>query len=325
MPAPPPRLLCLLLALAASACVHARPPGGVEFAGPGHLLLILEQDGGRRLVVYDASGARQVPVEQPREARFIDSDTLLVVAEVASAEEYGLPATRLLVHQIASGRSQPLGSPGRHYDAEPSPDGAWLAVGADVAGVGDSDLEIWSIARRERLAVRHQSLEEPRWRQDGRALVVGLLMADPEEDSASGGGFGGSSFTWPRLHRLRRDLGRPELIPDGAAAGTLADGGSLPLWWDTRGIFARQRRGLVRCDPEAGRCDLVYATEPTRRVVDARPVGAREAWLLSVEAADAFDRRLPDAIERIDTETGGRLAVLRLPAGVFAIEIDWTP
>ena len=67
----------------------------------------------------------------------------------------------------------------------------------------------------------------------------------------------------------------------------------------------------------------VVGVEPGRRVVDGRPVGAREAWLLTVEATDAFDRRDPDAIVRVDLETGAVLWLWRAPPGVAVQGLDW--
>lgn len=247
---------------------------------------------------------------------------VVLVQETPPREEYGLPGTRLALLDLATGEALAVGEPGRHYDAEPSPDGAWLAVSAELGDTGDSTLEIWALADEpERVAHRAQSLEEPRWRPDGRRLAVSVLMADPESDDDRGGAFGGSSFTWPRLHWLRLDLGRPALLHDGDAPGRLAPGGSLALWWDARGLFARQRRGLVRCDVAADHCALVY--DPgEHRVVDGRPVGADAAWLLTLEARDALDRSPPDAIHRLDLSTG-RARRMPLPEGLAVVDLDW--
>ena len=59
-------------------------------------------------------------------------------------------------------------------------------------------------------------------------------------------------------------------------------------------------------------------------VVDGRRIG-REAWLLTVEASDAFDRRQPDAILRVDLDSGRLLGRWRTPEGAVVTEIDWTP
>ena len=304
------------------ACGHVTPPLPA-FTGPGRLLLILERDGRRELVVFDARGSRRLSLDAPREARFISPDSLLVVGEVPAEEEFRLPNTQMRIVDLAGGSSRALGEPARHYDPEPSPDGRWLAVGAETPGVGDSNLEIWSLEEGHRVTFRAQSLEEPRWRNDGMALVASVLMADPESDDDTGGGMLGTSFSWPRLHRLRRDLGDPTFLWDGDDAASLAAGGSLPLWWDEAGIFARQRRGLVRCDATTGGCAVVYAPEGARRVVDGRRIGSREAWLLTLEARDAFDRRYPDEIVRVELATGRVLGRWATPEGVAIAEIDW--
>jgi hypothetical protein len=315
-------ITAFVLACAQAPLLSQFPPLPA-FEGPGRLLLIFERDAERELFVVDPGAARRVAIEAPREARFVHAEELLVVVEVPADEEFRLPKTELRIVELATGRQTALGPPGRHYDPEPSPDGRWLAVGAETAGVGDSDLEIWSLGERERIATRPQSFEEPRWRHDGVALVASVLMSDPESDEDSGGGMLGTSFSWPRLHRLRRDLGEPVFLWDGDESASLAPGGSLPLWWDESGIFARQRRGLVRCDAIAGSCAMVYAPERERRVVDGRKVGVREAWLLTVAAVDAFDRRQPDEIVRVDLATSQVLGRWRAQEGTVVIEIDW--
>ncbi len=73
----------------------------------------------------------------------------------------------------------------------------------------------------------------------------------------------------------------------------------------------------------AGGCALVLASAEKRRVVAGRRVGPREAWLLTVEARDAFDRRLPDEILRVDLESGDVLGRWRTPEGISVTEIDW--
>jgi hypothetical protein len=267
-----------------------------------------------------------VPDVAPREARWVGDASILVLEELAPADGFGLPRTRLRIVDLAGRALAEIGEPGQHYDAEPSPDGAWLAVGVDAEGTGDSDLEIWSLSPpRERVALRHQSFEEPRWRYDGMALVVSVLMPDPEGDDGLGGGMLGTSFQWPRLHVVRRDLGDPTLLWDGADASHLAPGGSLALWWDEDGIFARQRQGLVRCDPAAGGCETIYRSEPSRRIVDGRRAGDHEAWLVTVEARDAFDRSPPDELLRVDLRDGRLLSRWRPPPGEAVTEIDWSP
>jgi len=313
-----------IVVCALAGCAHAGPalPPGAA----GRLLYVLDGDSGRRLFVAGTAGSRQVPGVAPREARWVDGESILVVEELTPAEEFGLPRTQLRIVDLAGNTLATIGEPGQHYDAEPSPDGAWLAVGVDAQGTGDSDLEIWQLSPpHERVALRRQSFEEPRWRYDGMALVASVLMPDPETDDDLGGGMLGTSFQWPRLHVVRRDLGDPTLLWDGADAGRLAPGGSLPLWWDEDGIFARQRQGLVRCDPVAGGCVTIHRTEPSRRVVDGRRVGLHEAWLVTVEARDAFDRSPPDELRRVDLRDGRLLSRWRTPRGEAVTEIDWSP
>jgi hypothetical protein len=310
------------------ACAHLATGDLPRFAGPGQLLLLLERDGRREIALLGDAETRVLDASQlggtATDARFIDRDTLLVLVEAPGQDEFGLPDVQLRRIDLRDGRQLAIGGPGRRYDPEPSADGRWLAVGADVAGVGDSNLEIWALeGEPERVAVRHQSLEEPRWRPDGFALVASVLMPDPETDEDLGGGFAGTSFTWPRLHRLRRDLGEPSFVWDGETPETVAAGGTLALWWDARGLWARQPRGLVRCELAARRCRLVFAPSGERRVVDGRAVGPDQAWLLTVDASDAFDRRRPDGAVRVSLDSGRVLARWQARQGTEILDIDW--
>jgi hypothetical protein len=286
-------------------------------------LLIVEHDGVRTLKHWNGETLEALPIEAPREARFAGSGRLVVVRELPSADEFGLPDTEVLRLDLATGSIVRIGERGQHYDAAPSPDGRLVAINVEGGTLGDSDLEIWSLDDPpETLARRHQSLEEPCWRSDGHALVASLLMGDPLGDEGEGGSFGGTSFSWPRLHRFRRDLGEPALLHDGAEAETLAPGGTLALWWDARGLFARQRAGLVRCDPEARRCVLVFTPGPGRRIVAGAAAGASEALLLTVPTRDAFDRVDPDELLRIDLQAGALVERHRAGEGAAFLEID---
>ncbi|HVN37145.1 MAG TPA: hypothetical protein VMW19_03105 [Myxococcota bacterium] len=315
-----------LLACAAEA-PKAGPALGLRLTTPGRLLVVFERAGGRReLVLLEQGGVRRVEMPAFHEVRFVRRELLVAVLDATSVpKEPGAPIpTQLALHDLATGETKRFGPIGQQYDPEPSPDGRFLAVGVERPAVGEAEFEIWSLEGDvEQIASRPQALEEPRWREDGRAIAVAILQEDPEGDSETGGGFGGRSLVWPRLYWLRRDLGSAERIDDGAQPGQLAPGGSLPLWWDARGLYARQREGLVRCDVMQGGCTRAYAPEPGRRVVDGRPVGAREAWLLTVEATDAFDRREPDEIVRVDLDTGAVLSRWHAPPGVSVIDIDW--
>lgn len=295
-----------------------------RLAGPGRLLLIVERENGRELEVHGEGGRRVIAMERPIEARFLTPDRVLVLREVPLEGDYGLPEHEILVIDLATGQQEALPARARYYDAEPAPDGRILAINREAEGIGDADLEIWSLdAAPVRLALRRQSLEEPRWSPEGDALLASVLMPDPEGAEEAGGSFGGTSFQWPRLHRFRRDLGDPALVPDGSGDGALAPGGSLPLWWNARGVFVRQREGLLRCDLDAGRCIHRFDPGPDRRIAAGTPIGAPHALLLTVIARDAFDRNEPDEIVRVDLATGRATGRWRARSGEAFLEIDW--
>ena len=321
-----------ILALALATGCAAAAPYDVGFRGPGRLALIFEDaEAVRSLVIADASGSREIARGvEPRDARWIEPEQLLIVLE-DPPEEFGLPPTRLALLSTRDATLSEIDGPRQHYDPEPSPDGRYFSVGVDIAEIGDSDLEIWELGGvRARIASRSQPLDEARWSPDGRELVVSRAVADriESEGGIGGGGFAGVSFPWPRLFLLRRDLGTPRPIRDGATPGALAIGGTLPLWWDAAGIYARQRSGLVRCLPAEERCELVYSPGEWKRVIDGRavtPVGSGNsggvAWLLVALAETP--RLVPTEIHRVDLATGRGRRVYAAPPGVVLVDIDW--
>ena len=335
----PAILACVAIQCGGFGCTSAPRAGeffepyDFGFRGPGRLLLILENaENESALVVSDAQGARRQDVERPRDARWITPKALFVLSEEAP-EEFRLPQTFMLQVPLDAGPNagRVIDGPRRHYDPEPSPNGEWLAIGVDVEGVGESDLEIWALGEGfERIASRAQALDEPRWSPDGHTLVASHPIPDPigSEDSL-GGGFGGISFAWPRLFRLRRDLGTPTLLHDAETPGQFAVGGSLPLWWAAEGIYARQRIGLVLCAPERGTCTRVYAPGSERRVVDGRPIFSRtpnsteRREALVLVAREESPRLYPTEIHRIDLDTGEGEVVFRVPEDTVILDIDW--
>ena len=328
---PHARLAWLVVPLLFACWPAARPARfDTGFRGPGRLVVIFEPadpETPRALVVHDASGARELAIEGARAARWLSARELLVSRETPSEEPYGLPLTELLRVDAETGRATRLREPARYFDAEPDPRGERVAVGLELDDQGESDLLVLALAdaNAKPLAGRSQPLDRPRWSPDGASLVVLQTLPDPGgEDSESGLSFGGQSVSWPRLFRAPSDLrGRLVLLHDGNAGESLAPGGSLPLFWSTRGIYARQRRGLVRCDPAGAGCALVWAPLEQRRVVDARAVGGDAALVLVRDYAGSAELDLPRELHRVRLDGGGSELLYTSPDGVYLAEIDW--
>jgi dipeptidyl aminopeptidase/acylaminoacyl peptidase len=320
-----------LLAAAALACRGAPPPPfDAGFRGPGRLVLLFEPadpDQPRTLVVHDASGAHAVPVSDARAARWLSARELLVSQEMPPEEQYGLPRTRLLRVDVASGKVEALTEPARYFDAEPDRAGARIAVGLEIDDQGESDLLVLDATARPPRPVAGSSvaLDRPRWSPDGRELVVLRTLPDPEgEDSETGLSFGGQAVSFPRLFRVSADLrGASTLLRDGDPGQALNAGGSLPLWWDARGILARQRRGLVRCDPAGSGCQLVWAPGEKRRVSDGRPADGGTALVLVRDHAAKAELDLPRELYRIQLDSGSGELLYTAPPNVFLAGIDW--
>jgi len=315
------------------ACSRFAPAARFDagFRGPGRLVLLFEPadpEAPRALVVHDASGAREVAVTGARAARWLDSNELLVSRETAPAEEYGLPLTELVRVDIRSGRTTRIAEPARYFDAEPDPRGERVAVGLEVDDQGESDLLVLALGTPapKPVAGRDQPLDRPRWSPDGAALVVLQTVHDPDEGDGSENGlsFGGQAVAWPRLYRVASDL-RGALAPlrDGEPEKGMVAGGTLPLFWSATGVYARQRRGLVRCDPAGSGCSLVWAPGAKRRVVDARAAGGGEALALVRDHAAKADLDLPRELHRVHLDTGRSELLYTAPDDVYLAEIDW--
>ena len=329
------RLALLVFTLGAvTACSRrtASPaPYDVGFRGPGRLVVLFESsdpDVPRKLVVHDRDGAFALPVEHPQAARWISSRALLVSQELPPEQEYGLSRTQLLRVDADSGAIEPFASPARWFDAEPDPRGERIAAGVETDDQGTSELVMFSLATRgeKPIADAPRALDRPRWSPDGQALVVLQTVPDPDGvDAESSMSFEGQEVAFPRLFRVSADLtGRTALLRDGDPGKPLVAGGSLPLWWDERGVYARQRRGLVLCDPSGSGCTLVYAPSGEKRVFDGRPCGADQALLLLRDHAANADAELPQELVRVSLTEGKIEPIYRAGGDVFLSEIDWT-
>jgi hypothetical protein len=330
----PPGAVLLAIALLAGCAqlgAERRRPSPLDFAfeGPGRLVLIWQVPGSEGIVstllaVYDADGARSLPISGAVEARWFGRDALILSLDARSDDPTQWGLTELVVLELDRPEPLRLAAPRRHFNFEPSPDRSWLAVGVEVGERGESDLEIWFVGGEPQVvARRREPLDEPRWSPDGVELIVSRAIQDPNADETSAS-LGSVGFAWPRLFRVRRDLGAaPVLVRDGEPNGDLSPGGSFPLWWDRAGIFARQRRGLVRCDPGERGCVLLYDPGENRRVVDGRKVGGDSALLLVLDTGS--EERLASEIHRVDLATGSGSLAFRAPPSVYVTDLDWTP
>ena len=256
------RLAAARLAAALLLCGCASPAAGPEpalsFPGPGRLAVVWhvgEPDDplDRHLVVYDEGGAHRLAVEQPREVRWLGVDELLVLQELPAVPgEFAVG--RLLRVPLGGAPPAPLLEPRRYYNAEPAPGGSSFAVGVETSDQGESELETWSLRGAEpvRLGRLPHNLDEPRFSPDGDMLVVARMVA-PDAEEGFGLSIGGVALPWPRLFAIGSDLaGALTSIHDAGRDAPPVAGGSLPLWWDAAGVYARQRSGTPGNFPRNG-------------------------------------------------------------------------
>lgn len=323
------RLLLLVFTLAAASCVTFMPePWDIGHTGPGSVAVIFEREDEERgtlreLFVYRESGSRRIVLPDPRSAHWIGPETLLVALRSdgeGGSRDY-LPRVQLHRLDVENGSLLPVGEPGLYFDPSPDPDGDLLAIAVETGELGDSELQIWDLrAPGPPLARREQTLDRPRWSPNGRHLVVSQPRADSDDAEAHEGvTIEGVAITWPRLFRLRRDLtGKLRALHDGEPHGPLAPGGSLPLWWDEQGVWARQREGLMRCNPKGGGCHLIYEPGERRRILDGC-AAAGGAWLL-VRAGETAG--LANEIHRVAIRGWGGSRVWHPPPRAEVAGID---
>jgi hypothetical protein len=330
------RLSLVVAALAAlalgAACGDAnRDPLALGFAGPGRLAVLWELPGPagepeRALVIYDREGARRIAADSPQSVRFLSRASMLVALEAPAARPEDWGRSRLALLDVESAALRPFGEVRRWFDPEPAPDGRLLAVAVQVSEQGDSELEIWGLdAEPERLAVRPEPLDEPHFSPDGFDLVAARSVQGAGDDDGEGGpSFAGIEVPMPRLFRLRRDLiGPARMLADGVSADASAPGGTLPLWWDARGIYARQAGALVRCAPRGEGCQPVWAPPAERFLADARPFGERGAILALADSSNSRERS-PTELRVLELESGDD-EVLHAPRpGRLILDLDWT-
>ncbi len=320
-------LMLLLIALGFTSCVMTAPrPWDIGHHGPGSVAVVFEREDEERgtireLFVYRETGARRIVLPAPRSAHWLGPETLLVALRSPGESEDYLPRVQFHRLDLSTGITRPLGPPGLYFDPAPDPEGDLLALAVEAGELGDSELQIWDLgAPGSPVARRAQTLDRPRWSPNGRHLVVSQPRADSDDAEAHEGvTIEGVAITWPRLFRLRRDLtGKLRGLHDGEPHGPLAPGGSLPLWWDEQGIWARQREGLVRCNRDGGGCHLIYEPGKLRRVVDGC-AAADGAWLL-VRAGEKPG--LANEIHRVSIRGWGGSRVYRPPPGAEVAGID---
>lgn len=297
-------------------------PWDIGHRGEGRIALVYERDDAERgalheLMIYDKDGASRVALADPQVVRWLGRDALLVALRSPAPDGDYRTWLQLYHVELATGAAQALGAPGLYFDLAPDPAGTLLALDVESGELGDSELQIWELATATPLARRAQTLDRPRWSPNGRHLAVSQPRADSDDEQAHEGvTIEGVAIRWPRLFRLRRDLtGKLRALHDGPPRGALAPGGTLPLWWDAQGIWARQREGLVRCNPDGGGCVLIYEPGEERSIVDGCATHGR-AWLVVRHGPFANE------IHRVSIEGWGGSHVFYVPPGRRVAGID---
>lgn len=310
-------------------------PPELRLSRAGRLAVIWQVPDGEdelhpELYIYDSESAERIPVAGVSEVRWNGPSSLLLSVAAASEDpaEWGL--SEIVSLELEPRALRRLLPARRWFNLEPSPDRRWLAIGEQLDDLGESEIQVRFLGRDLPVVARRAfASDEPRWSPDSSELTIAQTIQDPDagvnETTASVGGIG---LAWPRLFRLRRDLSGPAiLIADGVEGGSLVAGGTIPLWWDSQGLWARQRRGLVLCEStpnaRATGCRAIYDPGEGRRILDGRPLGSDAALLLVLDMESGM--RLASEIHAVDLDRRSAFSTTRAPRGVYVSDLDWSP
>lgn len=262
------------------------------------------------LFLSTSKSTNLIPTKAPRDARWRSSSELIVLT-TAGWTDSG-EAGRLSLVPLLDGEPRILAEWQRLYSPRVSAQGDHVAVtaysterevGIEVRRLPDFDL----VHRFEDKDIRSIV-----WAPDGKRLAVAY---DRITDDGA---------VWPRLALLSLESGAIERIADAVPPRERELGGTTPLFWTKRGLFAYSERGVLQCDPRGNGCTLHYRPGHGRRIIAGTSVGDDEAYVLVRDVAeDPLEARAKE-VHRVDlTAPGGRMLV-RAPDGVFIEAIDWT-
>ncbi len=243
----------------------------VPYKGPGTLATVWVLKGptskSTHLVVTKDGASRELPpIENVMGVRWRNEGELIVAASPESG-------WRTLLVSVDTGTVSTLIDDEGSGDATPSPDGRWIAIiGSDRPTKSPSTkLEIRDLNAAGKLVASHVLPPELPYSRLGPLVWFGAWSPDSEQIALSVDIRSTIQRTfWPTLCVIRRaSVGPVECFEEGASE----PGGVRPLFWNSRGIYARSARGLLRCTPSASSCTLIYPSEKSRFFVTGTSIG----------------------------------------------------
>ena len=148
-------------------CVSQVQPWYEIDPGNGRLLFIrhhAEKTGPRTaLEVHTRAGTTVLPVDEPRIARWLDPNTILVLAG-GSAADADAPDRQLIHVDVSTGATTVVRAETSMLDIEPSADGRKLAWVRSVGGTMAHALEVEEMnPAGEPVVASHEGFDGPRW------------------------------------------------------------------------------------------------------------------------------------------------------------------
>jgi len=317
-------LTCLLLAAGlpfqkadAMPSEMRSPPFEIPFDGPGRLLMVASRGPDRPqnylLLVATRNGTAALPLESPSTAEWLSPSEL-----IASRSAPGHPGE--IVRLDREGHARDVLSTADLAYPRPAPDRRQVSVAHFVdtperKGIGAT--EIRALDRDFTLTKSFSYRDLPTlsgvvvWSPDAKQLAVDL-RSDEDEGRVR-----------PRLGILVLENAVVRRLYDSAQDRERDESGVIPIFWTSKGLYARSQRGVLRCDPTGEGCTVVYDPGNNRRVLDGTPLGGDEVLLLIQDLqADPLEARAKE-IHRLNLNTGKGGLFYRLPADAFASGIDW--
>jgi hypothetical protein len=294
----------------------------IPFEGAGQLATIWSSGRigphGDALIITNRGKSRRVDVDSPNRVRWRLPTELILQQDVQS--EQGVHTDRVLRIDRAGNVLGAVGDGEPVAEPQPAPGGRWLALHRFDKG-GNNDLEIRDFDSALRPVTIYPAGPELRtlfpaivWSPDATRVVTTTMVDDPNQK--------GTLF--PRLVLLdRTNPDSVKRVPDGPDGKNGEHAGVAPLFWNARGLYVRSNRGLLRCDPNGGGCELVYSPGEARFAFTGTAVSNDQALLLVQDhRPDPLEPRAKE-IHQVDLATGKGSVLLRLPDGVFIDDIDW--
>lgn len=149
------------------------------------------------------------------------------------------------------------------------------------------------------------------WKDDNLSLAAGVWTSDK------------TGRLWPILTIFNSQLKDVKYPMGNTYEKQSEPAGIKPLFWDNHIIYGRSDRGLLKCDPQTGKPELVYSPGDHRLIMSGVLVENHKALLLVRDLKlDPLEIRAKE-VHEVDLSTYKGSILTRAPENVYISSIDW--